>query len=55
MTGSRRVVKLTKLAFVESDADTMVTRASAFADLMQRRRTVRDFSERSPAEEIILD
>jgi len=49
------VVKLTKLAFVESDADTMVTRASAFADLMQRRRTVRDFSERSPAEEIILD
>ena len=33
----------------------MLARASSFADMLQRRRTVRDFSNRRPAEKVILD
>lgn len=55
LAGSSKVVKLKKFPYVENSMDTMVERASSFAEMLQRRRTVRDFSSRRPAEKIILD
>ena len=43
------------LVFTEYAPDEMRARAAAFYELMRRRRTVRDFSDRPVAREIIED
>lgn len=49
------MIELKKLVFREYAIDKMAKRARAFAKMLQCRRTVRDFSRRSPPQEIILD
>ena len=55
LLGSSKVAKLKKLPYVENSIDAMLARASSFAEMLQQRRTVRDFSSRRPPEKVILD